>query len=91
MSATTKLTPEMQAAQDRYVRSVSPADPLEDILALVDARTTQRVVAVAYRLMIVHPDRKDEWFSTANAAIQKRWPKGLVRVKEMAWKGVVLR
>jgi hypothetical protein len=91
MSAT-KLTPKQQGLQDDYVRSIAPVDPLADILLMIAERGfKQRDVADAYRLMIVHPDRTDEWFATANAAIQKRWPKGLVRVKELAWKGVVMR
>lgn len=46
---------------------------------------TQRQVAQSYALAL-----RSSWptdWARVNAAIAKRWPKGLQRVKEMAWSG----
>ncbi len=60
--------------------------------AIADSKAKQRDVArmyadcitadtIAYRDKLTRVD-----FKKINAAITQRWPKGLVRVKEMAWK-----
>ena len=45
---------------------------------------TQKRIAELYAMAIVS-SWPTEW-RRVNGAIQKRWPKGLVRVKEMAWR-----
>lgn len=48
---------------------------------------TQKSVALTYALAM-HAEEHGvpvDW-ARANAAIRNRWPKGLVRVKEMAWR-----
>lgn len=51
----------------------------------IAAKCTQRQVAQTYALAL-----KSSWptdWARVNAAIVARWPKGLNRVKEMAWSG----
>lgn len=57
-------------------------DVIENEIAL---GATQRSVAMTYALAL-----KSDWptdWKRVNAAIVKRWPKGLARIKEMAWSG----
>lgn len=46
----------------------------------------QRDVAETYALAIRDEDTVPVDWKAANTAILKRWPKGLARVKELAWK-----
>ena len=50
----------------------------------IDAGMTQKQVAETYAMGLVSSWPTD--WAVVNAAITKRWPKGLNRVKEMAWK-----
>ena len=54
---------------------------MEDIR---DKRRGQRHIALTYGTLLRH-NAAIEW-TTVNAAIKRRWPRGLVRVKTMAWK-----
>jgi len=49
--------------------------------------TTQKSLAMTYAMAICSSEAKDQvdW-RKVNEAITARWPKGLLRVKEMAWK-----
>lgn len=47
---------------------------------------TQKSVALTYALAIRDEKLVPVDWKRANAAIAKRWPKGLARVKELAWK-----
>jgi hypothetical protein len=47
---------------------------------------TQKSVALTYALAMRDEAIVPVDWKRANAAILKRWPKGLVRVKEAAWK-----
>lgn len=51
----------------------------------------QRDVALTYALAIRDEDMVPVDWKRANAAILKRWPKGLQRVKEMAWRMIQRR
>lgn len=46
----------------------------------------QRDVALTYALAMRDQDLVPVDWKRANAAIAARWPKGLVRVKQLAWK-----
>lgn len=51
----------------------------------IEQGCTQRQVAQSYALGL-----RSSWptdWARVNAAILRRWPKGLVRIKEMAWSG----
>ncbi len=48
----------------------------------------QKDVALTYAIAIRDQDVVPVDWPRANAAITKRWPKGLVRVKEMAWRRI---
>lgn len=50
---------------------------------LAQKHTTQKHIASLYAMAIMS-SWPTEW-GRVNAAIRKRWPKGLTRVKEMAW------
>jgi hypothetical protein len=51
-----------------------------------DSHFKQKDVALTYAMAIRDQDLVPVDWARANAAITKRWPKGLVRVKEAAWK-----
>lgn len=51
----------------------------------IAAGCTQRQIAQSYRLGMMSSWPTD--WARFNKAILKRWPKGLVRVKELAWSG----
>lgn len=57
--------------------------------AVADKECTQNVMAGFYadclRCAAIHGMKSIDW-QALNEAITKRWPKGLNRVKEMAWK-----
>lgn len=64
------------------------ADPTGQIeRECADKVFTQKSVALTYALAMSAEQHGVlvDWHR-ANAAIRNRWPKGLVRVKEMAWK-----
>jgi hypothetical protein len=63
---------------------------LSDPVSLIEAecanrRMTQRDVALTYALAMRGEDLVPVDWKRANAAILSRWPKGLERVKRMAW------
>lgn len=63
------------------------ADPTGQIeQECADKAMKQKDVALTYALAIRDEDAVPVDWKRANAAIVKRWPKGLVRVKELAWK-----
>lgn len=51
----------------------------------------QKDVALTYALAIRDEDVEPVDWKRANAAILARWPKGLARVKEMAWRHLTSR
>lgn len=46
---------------------------------------TQKQIAQTYAMALVIRSEKPDWLRINNAILAK-WPKGLTRVKEMAWK-----
>jgi hypothetical protein len=60
-------------------------NPQRVILAELAAGATQKSVALIYAFLIQQEQMTADW-RRINAAIIERWPKGLARVKEMAWK-----
>lgn len=62
------------------------SDPTEQIERECEDRSlTQSTVALTYALAIRDEDVAPVDWKRANAAIAKRWPKGLERVKRLAW------
>lgn len=60
------------------------------ILNEIKQGCTQKQIALSYAFAIVTDGNKIEpvdW-KAINAAITERWPKGLERVKKMAWKRI---
>jgi len=53
---------------------------------IADPRMHQRDVAMTYRLAMLSSERASIDWAKVNQAILKRWPKGLTRIKEMAWR-----
>ena len=63
------------------------ADPTGQIeRECADKMFKQADVALTYALAIRDEKEVPVDWPRANAAILKRWPKGLARVKELAWK-----
>lgn len=63
------------------------ADPTGQIeRECADRAMTQKDVALTYALAIRDEDVVPVDWHRANAAIRNRWPKGLERVKKLAWK-----
>jgi hypothetical protein len=60
-------------------------NPQRVILAELAAGATQKSVALTYAFILRQELTTADW-AKINAAIIERWPKGLARVKEMAWK-----
>lgn len=54
----------------------------------IEQGLTQKQIAQTYALALLKPDcdKTVDW-KRINAAIVKRWPKGLERVKKLAWSG----
>jgi len=67
---------------DRMVLS-DPASVIEQECA--DKAFTQKDVALTYALAIRDEDVVPVDWPRVNAAIRNRWPRGLDRVKKMAW------
>jgi hypothetical protein len=69
---------------------ITLADPTGQIeRECAEPALTQKSVALTYALAM-HAESHGvpvDW-PRANAAIRSRWPKGLARVKEMAWKHI---
>lgn len=51
-----------------------------------DKHLNQRDIATVYALALRSSERKTIDWLAVNTAILQRWPKGLTRVKELAWK-----
>lgn len=67
--------------------SMHLADPTGQIeQECAQKEMTQKSVALTYALAIRDQHIVPVNWARANAAIMKRWPKGLPRVKEAAWK-----
>lgn len=61
--------------------------PQQQILGeIADARLRQRDIAMTYGLIMKLGQQNEVDWAAINTAIQNRWPKGLARIKEMAWK-----
>lgn len=65
----------------------SPMIPLEEgIEMLIAEGATQQEIAEIYATGIQQRNRTKIDWGRINAAIFGRWPMGLTRIKEMAWK-----
>jgi hypothetical protein len=63
------------------------ADPVGTIEQECGAKEIkQRDVALTYALALRDENEVPVDWARANAAIKKRWPKGLARVKELGWR-----
>lgn len=69
---------------DLTMMLADPAGTIEQECASPEMK--QADVALTYALAMRDEAHVPVDWKRANAAIVKRWPKGLARVKEMAWK-----
>ncbi len=60
---------------------------VRQLIALIrDGKSTQPTVAHEYQALFPLVRGDDSCWTDINAAISERWPRGLNRVKVMAWK-----
>lgn len=71
-------------ADDIHIMLSDPTGQIER--ECTQPEMTQSSVALTYALAIRDERHVPVDWKRANAAIQARWPKGLERVKRMAWK-----
>lgn len=74
----------MNVADDIRIALSDPTGQIERECA--DGVFKQKDVALTYALAMRDESVVSVDWPRANAAIVKRWPKGLARVKELAWK-----
>lgn len=69
--------------------TITIVDPEGQVEHEIKAKLPQACIAATYGLAIIASNlgEKVDW-ERMNRAILARWPKGLTRVKEMAWKFV---